>query len=275
MVIGSPLDSAAIRPIADVEVLSLGLPLNGFLGECLVSVWARSWSLQRSLIGSGLSILRGRRRGWRVSADSVAQRVFGSAQLRNLGERLYRFLDGDERWLSRALADPRGAILRIAAEERLRHLPRELVVKDGSYLTVRESAPLLLPIRASSSIVTLAGEVTLFMATSPECVEPVLSYEADEAGILAATANTGTELVVEESGTLEGLRFTAESSGAGYFDVLHLSGNADIQDGQPTFPVENELGGLVLATADQLARARDGQWPRLVFVSDASRLAPR
>ena len=51
------------------------------------------------------------------------------------------------------------------------------------------------------------------MATSPEGVEPVLSYEAEEAGILAATADTGTELVVEESGTVEGLRFTAASYG--------------------------------------------------------------
>jgi hypothetical protein len=29
---------------------------------------------------------------------------------------------------------------------------------------------------------------------------------------LEATADTGTELVVEESGTVEGLRFTAESA---------------------------------------------------------------
>ena len=88
------------------------------------------------------------------------------------------------------------------------------------------------------------------VSTSPEGVEPVLSYEAEEAGILEATADTGTELVVEESGTVEGLRFTAESYGAGYFDVLHVSGHATIDEGQPKFLVENELGGLALATAD-------------------------
>jgi len=48
--------------------------------------------------------------------DSVAQRVFGSAQLRDLGEKLFHFLDGDERWFTQALADPRGAALRISAE---------------------------------------------------------------------------------------------------------------------------------------------------------------
>ena len=41
--------------------------------------------------------------------DSVAQRVFGSAQLRELGERLYAFLDGDERWLGWSLRPIRAA----------------------------------------------------------------------------------------------------------------------------------------------------------------------
>lgn len=205
---------------------------------------------------------------------SIAQRVFGSAELRDLGEMLFSFLDGDERWFSGALGDPRGAVVRIAAGQRLRHLPWELIVRDGSYLAVSETAPLL-PVRAASPVAILGAEVTqrnrplrvLFMATSPEGVEPVLSYEAEEAAILEATADTGTELVVEESGTLEGLRFTATSYGAGYFDVLHVSGHATIDGGQPKFLVENEFGGPALAAADQIARAVDGQWPRLVFIS--------
>ncbi|GID97262.1 CHAT domain-containing protein [Amorphoplanes digitatis] len=206
--------------------------------------------------------------------DSLAQRVFGAAQLRELGKRLYHFLDGDERWLSEVSGDPRGVVLRISAEARLRHLPWELVVKDDVHLAVNERTPLL-PIRACSAIAAVADEVkahnrplrVLFMAASPEGVEPVLSYEAEESGILTATADTGTDLVVEESGTLEGLRFTAESYGAGYFDVLHLSGHATIHEGQPKFLVENELGGPVLASADEIARAMVGQWPRVVFVS--------
>lgn len=208
------------------------------------------------------------------SEDSVAQRVFGATQLRGLGEKLYAFLDGDERWLDQTLADPRGTTLRITAAERMRHLPWELIVRDGLHLTVREPSPLL-PVRSSSPLATLGHTITphnrplrvLFMATSPEGVEPELSYEAEEAAILAATATTGTELVVEESGTLEGLRFTAESYGAGYFDVLHISGHATVDDGTPKFVVENEVGGAALATADDIARAMAGQWPRLVFVS--------
>jgi hypothetical protein len=206
--------------------------------------------------------------------DAVAQRVFGSEQLSALGEALFNFIDGDDRWFSQALADPRGTTVRIDAVERLRHLPWELIARNGLYLAVNENGPLL-PVRASNTIATLGSQIALgnrplrvlFMATSPEGVEPVLSFEAEEAAILSATADTGTELVVEESGTLEGLRFTAESYGAGYFDVLHLSGHATVEDGRPSFIVENELGGPVLATADQIVRAMEGRWPRLVFVS--------
>lgn len=203
---------------------------------------------------------------------SVAPQVFGSAQLRGLGEKLFGFLDGDERWLTDALTDPRGATLRISAEERLRHLPWELAAREGAHLTI-SSERALLPVRAIGRHAATAAAPknrplrVLFMATSPEGVKPVLDYEEEEAGILKATAATGTELVVEESGSLEGLEFTARAYGEGYFDVLHLSGHATVRDGQPTFLVENELGAPALATAGQIAEAMSGQWPRLVFVS--------
>lgn len=206
--------------------------------------------------------------------ESVSHRVFGSTQLRDLGETLSDFLDGDQRWFTQILVDPNGVTLRISAEQRLRHLPWELMARAGAHLAVADQTPLL-TVRAASQIATLGLDVpvhnrplrVLFMATSPEGIEPVLSYEAEEAGILAATADTGAELVVEESGTLDGLRFAVESYGAGYFDVLHVSGHATVENGQPVFVVENELGGPASATADQLARAVAGQWPRMVFVS--------
>jgi GTPase SAR1 family protein len=209
------------------------------------------------------------------SQHAVAQKVFGAPQLRDLGTQLAAFLDGDERWLTAVLDRPPGTTLRITAAERLRHLPWELLAADGSYLTVSGHAPLL-PVRAVGTNAALKSPIApgnrplrvLFMATSPEGVEPVLSYEAEEAAILAATKRTGTDLVVEESGTLEGLRFLSLDYGAGYFDVLHLSGHATIsKDGQPVFLVENEFGGLAYATADQIAQAMAGRWPRLVFVS--------
>ncbi|MEG3633787.1 CHAT domain-containing protein [Micromonospora palythoicola] len=209
------------------------------------------------------------------SQHARAQEEFGAPQLRDLGAKLATFLDGDERWLTPVLDRPPGITLRITAAERLRHLPWELLAAGGSYLTVSTSAPLL-PVRSIDTNAALNGQVepanrplrVLFMATSPEGVEPVLGYEAEEAAILAATSRTGAELVVEESGTLEGLGFVSSDHGAGYFDVLHLSGHANVgSDGQPVFVVENEFGGRADATADQIAQALDGRWPRLVFVS--------
>ena len=153
-------------------------------------------------------------------------------------------------------------------------MPWELLARDGSYLSVSDTGPLL-PVRAVSATAVLAPRSSrrtgrlrvLFMATSPEGVEPVLSYEAEEAGILAATADTGTELVVEESGTLEGLRFPAESTAPGTSMSCTSAVMPPSIDGRPAFVVEDEFGGPALATADQIARAMAGQWPRLVFVS--------
>src|SRR5687768_16739930 len=80
--------------------------------------------------------------------DAIEQRVFGSPQLGDLGRELFTFLDGDERWLSSILNDPAGTVLRITtAVERLRHLPWELLARDGSFLSVAGRAPLL-PVRA-------------------------------------------------------------------------------------------------------------------------------
>lgn len=172
------------------------------------------------------------------------------------------------------MAHPDGAVLRITAEQRLRHLPWELLAQQGTFLTVAGRAPLL-PVRAVGTHAALTGLVepgnrplrVLFMAASPEGVEPVLNFEAEEAAILAATRRTGTDLVVEESGTLEGLRFLSRDYGPGHFDVLHLSGHATTDGGEPVFVVEDEFGVIARATADQIAQAMQGHWPRLVFVS--------
>ncbi len=61
----------------------------------------------------------------------------------------------------------------------------------------------------------------MFMAASPRNVTPVLAYEHEEAGILAATAGLPLALVVEESGCLDffGERLRQE----GGFDVIRAN----------------------------------------------------
>lgn len=194
-----------------------------------------------------------------------------SPDLPDLGRRLYDFIDGGERWLDDLVGDPAGTVLRIDVDHRLRHLPWELMAADGSYLVANTVRPFT-PVRAVSEY-TGRAEVAnrplriLLMATSPEGVMPVLDFEGEEAMILDATAGFQVDLFVEESGSLEGLQFMVQSYGRGFFDVLHLSGHADVIEDQPVFLTENEVGARVDATATDIAEALQGMWPGLVFLS--------
>ena len=63
------------------------------------------------------------------------------------------------------------------------------------------------------------------------------------------------------------IRYMVQSYGADCFDVFHLTGHADVKDGQPHFIMENELGFKHEASAEEIAQAFSGIWPRLVFLS--------
>ncbi len=75
---------------------------------------------------------------------------------------------------------------------------------------------------------------------------------------------------MEESGSLTGLQerisYGDESE---RFDVVHITGHADIVDGKPVFILEDELGQAHYATADEIARVFStyGCYPRLLFLS--------
>ena len=190
-----------------------------------------------------------------------------------LGRRLYEWLDGPtERWLAGLRAQHSNLALHVDVENRLRHLPWELLYSGGHlcghahqrFTPVRrvngrcaadQPQPANRPLRV------------LFMAASPEDVLPVLDFEAEEARILEATRHRPLELAVEESGSLEGLREQVTAVEAGYFDVFHLTGHADIRAGKPVFILEDPLGFKREADAGELAAAFDHHWPRLLFLS--------
>ena len=192
--------------------------------------------------------------------------------LPSLGRALYSWVDGPtQRWLERVAHDPEGLSLHIDVEERLRHLPWELMASGYSYLCASQLQPFT-PVRRVTSN-TRSNEIfnrplrVLFMATSPEQVHPELNFEEEEGMILRATRDPGIELIVEESGTLDGLEYLVKSFERGYFDVVHLSGHADVTKDGPSFVMENNLGLRQDATAEEIARAFVGMWPRLVFLS--------
>jgi len=193
------------------------------------------------------------------------------------GKRLFNWLDGNERWLSRAIRECRGQelIVAIKAEQQLTHLPWE-VLHDGTGFLINRVNPVVVPVRwvegngETQELETRALRV-LFMATSPVDVEPVLDFEGEEAKILKETQATDSpvELRVEESGSTSGLqRVWSRYNDNNIFDVFHLSGHASINgDGVPYFITETETGERFDTTAEELARVLQFRFPKLVFLS--------
>ncbi|MDB9486812.1 CHAT domain-containing protein [Dolichospermum circinale CS-537/01] len=189
------------------------------------------------------------------------------------GLRLYNWLDGSDRWLQNLINQHQhqgqGIILAIAAAKRLAHLPWE-VLHDGKTFLVQRS---IIPVRwvSSDSVKTLSVEKTpenralqvLFMATSPQGVEPVLDYEAEEARILEDTGRQPLALTVEESGCLSELGYLVNDYGQDYFDIFHITGHATISDGKSQFITETETGEAYYASADDIATALQFRIPKL------------
>ncbi|MBE8990523.1 tetratricopeptide repeat protein [Nostoc sp. LEGE 12450] len=193
------------------------------------------------------------------------------------GRRLYDWLDGSDRTLQPLLDKHRreGIVLAIATSEKLAHLPWE-VLHDGNGFLVQR-VPAIVPVRwVSDSTVkklTIDGEPqnralqVLFMATSPLNVEPVLDFEGEEARILEATKRQPLALTVEESGCLSELGYLVDGYDRDYFDVLHLTGHATLQDGQPRFITETATGEAFYASAGDIAQELQFRLPKLIFLS--------
>ncbi len=191
-----------------------------------------------------------------------------------MGKKLFAWIDGDGRWLSRALADCQGdlLVLAIANLAKLPHLPWEVLHDREGYLIDRQY-PQVVPVRWTKGEV-VANEPAdrplrvMFMATDPEGVEPRLEFEKEEGKILEATRDLALTLRVEESGCVSELEKTWRRYGTNHFDVFHLTGHASINDqGEPFFITETETGDRYDAKAVEIANALRFRFPRLVFLS--------
>lgn len=190
-----------------------------------------------------------------------------------IGQWLYRWLDGDERFLDKALAQYRGASLLsllINIDSQVIDLPWELL-HDGDHFLVNRKAPAVVPLRWRPAALEPAEPANrplelLFMASSPVNTFPVLDFEAEEAQILNATKRQPLTLTVEESGNLDELRNLIASRGADSFDVFHLTGHASRNESGPHFLMESETGQVVATTPQELERALI-HMPRLIFLS--------
>lgn len=107
-----------------------------------------------------------------------------------MGKRLFAWLDGDGRWLSRALVACQGdlLVLAIANLAKLPHLPWE-VLHDREGFLIDRAYPKVVPVRWTKGEVVASEPAdrplrVMFMATDPEGVEPRLNFEGEEGRIL-------------------------------------------------------------------------------------------
>ncbi len=120
-----------------------------------------------------------------------------------IGKQLFGWLDGDGRWLSRALADCDGdlLVLAIANHAKLPHLPWEVLHDRQGFLCDRQ----VVPVRWTNRDVAASEPAdrplrVMFMATDPEGVKPRLNFEGGEGRILEATRGVALTLRLEEGG---------------------------------------------------------------------------
>ena len=200
------------------------------------------------------------------------------ARLPLIGQTLYRWLDGDDRYLTRAIDAQRGKTKAVALlleqGAGLDHLPWELL-HDGTAYLVQQSPTAVIPVRwqpgnlPDTPFYTSAQNRPLhvvLMATAPQGVQPPLDFEGEEARIMAATQRQPLRLSVEESGNLRELGYLLGDLGEGAVDVVHLTGHATHTNTGPRFLCEDELGAAHLASAQALAEGLT-HTPRLLFLS--------
>jgi hypothetical protein len=104
------------------------------------------------------------------------------------------------------------------------------------------------------------------MTCSPLYVQPVLDFEKEEETILKVTKDLLVDIDVEDTGSLQGLK---ECLLQKEYDVIHLTGHADIDGNTPYFCMENEEGFLEKVTPFKLQNVLHEavKRPRLIFLS--------
>jgi len=190
---------------------------------------------------------------------------------KEIGEMLFTIINGNDQ-LRRALkeADAHDELLQIyiQREDSVPDLPFELLY-DSQFLV-----PLKIHVVRHVSDYGYKKEVhpesralkVLFMACSPQDVFPVLDFEKEEEIILEVTKDLPVDIDVEDTGSLQGLYGCLMQN---EYDVIHLTGHANIEDSTPYFCMEDEEGFLEKVTPSQLQDTLNEalKRPKLVFLS--------
>ncbi|NOY26563.1 MAG: CHAT domain-containing protein [Oligoflexia bacterium] len=189
-------------------------------------------------------------------------------QLPDIGDALFRWLDGDQGWGQLVVQEAAGEVLEIqaaATESALLDAPWELLrqpgqpwcgppLEDPAFLVrSRNTCPVrrVLGKSAKARAPSPHALSVLFMAASPQGQDR-LAFEAEEVAISRAVGRLPLDLVVEETG--DPTELGTRLAGLAPVDVLHLSchgrGGAD-----PVLLLEDEQGKARPTTAAQLRTA--------------------
>jgi len=192
-----------------------------------------------------------------------------------IGQKLFRFLDGDRRFLEQAVSqgqkEDKPVILQLDACPEVENWPFELLAspKDNCFLLVK-GVHLVRCVSEWGAEKKTEPEnhplKMIFMACSALDVEPELDFEKEEEAIVSATEKLPIEIEVEDSGSLEGLK---EKLMHTRYDVVHLSGHADIdENNKPFFIMEDELGNRRDVSPSELwNKALIDNPPQVLFLS--------
>jgi len=190
-----------------------------------------------------------------------------------IGKTLFHFLDGDAGHLKQALDEAAKAgeslQLYLNACQETADWPFELLAHDGSFL-LPYKVHLVRSVSDWGKKKKQAAKnrplKLLFMACSALDVDPELDFEKEEEAIFKVTEKLAVDMEVEDSGSLEGLQEQLEQT---HYDVVHLSGHADInEEGVPFFIMEDETGYRRDVFPEELWKnALIENPPRLLFLS--------
>lgn len=254
-------------------MLSLRVELIGDDLLCDVSKGSGPGSSRKPLRQDTLDRLA----GWAATYDTAVW----SGQTEPLvviGREIAALLDEGDGWLTACL-DGTGEIdleIIVPADpcdrgRTLLDVPWELLAPGGVFLALDAVRLFRVARRLGAggqpSAPAYSDMTLLFMATEVEG-QRALDYEREEAMILQATARLDRlNLLVEESGSREGLRDRLAL--AGTVEALHVTTHGDIENGEPILALEKPDGGLDRVTVSGFCAALGGEdrHPRLAVLS--------
>ena len=158
----------------------------------------------------------------------------------SIGEKLFRFLDGDNHYFQQALdqANRLGEKLQIHLRtcKQTSDWPFELLAHNNTFL-LHHRVHLVRTVSDWGKDKIFYPEdrplKLLFMACSAMDVKPELDFEREEEAIFHITEKLPIDMEVEDSGSIEGLHARLKKE---HYDVVHLSGHANIyKSGRPYF----------------------------------------